>query len=151
MMELLKEWQPVLLWVSGVSLLMAIATLICIPWVITQLPQDYFARTERVVLRSSAAHPGLALLMGVLKNMAGFVLLLMGIIMLVTPGQGIMTMLVGLLLMNFPGKYRFERWLVLRPGVLLAMNWVRGLRGRAAFDAPPDDRVDEGDEGDERK
>jgi len=61
---------------------------------------------------------------------------LMGLLMLVTPGQGVMTLLVGLLLMNFPGKYRMERWLVMRPGVLRALNWLRRRRGQRPFAAP---------------
>ena len=44
--------------------------------------------------------------------------------------------LVGLLLMNFPGKYRLERWLLRRPGVLGALNWLRGRRGLPPFDPP---------------
>ncbi len=57
-------------------------------------------------------------------------------VMLVTPGQGIVTLLIGLLLMNFPGKYRVERWLVLQPGVLRGLNWLRQKRGHQPFDAP---------------
>jgi hypothetical protein len=53
--------------------------------------------------------------------------------MLFTPGQGILTILAGLLLMNFPGKYRLERWLVQRPGVLSSLNWLRTRRGKAPF------------------
>jgi hypothetical protein len=64
------------------------------------------------------------------------VLVLLGLVMLVTPGQGILTLLSGLLLMNFPGKYRLEQWLVLRPGILRALNWLRRRRNQPAFDAP---------------
>ena len=50
-----------------------------------------------------------------------------------TPGQGLLTLLVGLLLMNFPGKYRLERWLVGRRGVLTALNWLRRRGGHPPF------------------
>ena len=53
--------------------------------------------------------------------------------MLFTPGQGILSILAGLLLMNFPGKFRLERWLVQRPGVLKSLNWLRARRGKAPF------------------
>ena len=56
--------------------------------------------------------------------------------MLVTPGQGVLTILAGLLLMNFPGKYRLERWLVMRPGVMRALNWLRARRGQTPFEIP---------------
>ena len=137
-MEFLSEWQQPLLWASGLSLLAAVATVIGIPWVVVRLPQNYFIRPRRVVWRSSAGAPPIALIFGLLKNLLGLVLLLLGLIMLVTPGQGIFTILTGLLLLNFPGKYRLERWLVLRPGVLRGLNWLRLRQGQLPFDEPPD-------------
>ncbi|RME33433.1 MAG: hypothetical protein D6786_07715, partial [Gammaproteobacteria bacterium] len=62
--------------------------------------------------------------------------LLAGLIMLFTPGQGLLTMLVGLLLMNYPGKYRLERWLVTRPRVLETLNWIRARTGHPPLAAP---------------
>ena len=80
--------------------------------------------------------PLIALLLGALKNLIGALLLVLGVIMLFVPGQGLLTMLIGLMLMNFPGKYRLERWLVRRSGVLNSLNWLRRRRGRAPFKAP---------------
>ena len=137
-MEFLSEWQQPLLWASGLSLLAAVATLMGIPWVVVRLPQDYFVRAKRMAWRSSAEAPVLALIFGLLKNLLGLILIILGAIMLLTPGQGILTILIGLLLMNFPGKYRVERWLVLRPGVLRGLNWLRLRQGQLPFDAPPD-------------
>jgi hypothetical protein len=126
-----------MLWLTtGLSLLGVVATVIGIPWVITRLPHDYFSRKARAVWRSSADEPALALVLGVLKNILGGVLLVLGIVMLVTPGQGLLTILIGLLLMNFPGKYVLERWLVLRPGVLKALNWLRRRHGQRPFERP---------------
>lgn len=136
MEKLLEQWQPILLGLGGISALMAIATLICLPWVITRLPQDYFLPSRRITLRESAPKPALSAFLTLIKNGVGLLLVVLGLIMLVTPGQGILTILAGLMLMNFPGKYRLERWLVLRPGVLIALNWLRRLRGQEPFDAP---------------
>jgi hypothetical protein len=135
-MEFLATWQQPLVWGSGLSLLAVFATIIAVPWVVTRLPQDYFAREERVVWRATSNEPFFALVIAVLKNLLGLLLIVLGLIMLVTPGQGILTVLIGLLLMNFPGKYRVERWLVLRPGVLRGLNWLRLRRGHEPFDAP---------------
>jgi hypothetical protein len=135
-MDFFHNWQGPLLWASGLSLFALVATILCVPWVITRLPCDYFVRSERVVWRVAAVHPFLALIFSVLKNILGILLVILGVIMLVTPGQGILTLLIGLLLMNFPGKYRLERWLVLRPGILRAMNWVRRRQGYIPFDTP---------------
>jgi hypothetical protein len=53
--------------------------------------------------------------------------------MLFTPGRGFLTLPAGLLLMNFPGKCRLERWLVQRPGMLRSLNWLRTRRGKPPF------------------
>lgn len=121
------------------TLLSAVAlvgTMIGVPWVISRLPHDYFNREQRTAWRESDGEPRFALVIGVLKNVLGAVLVLLGLVMLVTPGQGLLTLLVGLLLMNFPGKYSLERWLVLKPGVLRALNWLRDRGGHPPFDPP---------------
>ncbi len=133
-MEFLSNWQQPLLWASGLSLLALIATIVGVPWVVTRLPKDYFVRSERVVWRASFDAPLLSLITSMLKNLLGLLLVVLGLIMLVTPGQGIVTLLIGLLLMNFPGKYHLERWLVSRPGVLKGLNWLRRRQGQLPFD-----------------
>ena len=133
-MEFLSNWQQPLLWASGLSLLALIATIFGVPWVVTRLPKDYFVRAERVVWRAAFDAPLLSLIISMLKNLLGLLLVVLGLIMLVTPGQGIVTLLIGLLLMNFPGKYHLERWLVLRPGVLKGLNWLRRRQGQLPFD-----------------
>ena len=130
------DMEQLLLWGTGLSMVAMIAALIGVPWVVTRLPHDYFSRAQREVWRDSSAEPVFALVLGMIKNLLGLLLVLLGMVMLVTPGQGLLTLLVGLLLMNFPGKYQLERWLVLRPGVLRGLNWLRGRRQQAPFDAP---------------
>ena len=46
------------------------------------------------------------------------------------PGQGILTVVVGILLMDFPGKKRLERRIIGIPRVLEAINRLRRNRGR---------------------
>ncbi|MFW6092869.1 MAG: PGPGW domain-containing protein [Pseudomonadota bacterium] len=137
MSEVTEHWETILWWASGISLAALLATLIGVPWVVARLPADYFTRRRRSVLRGSARRPFVPMVLGLLKNLLGGVLVLLGTIMLVTPGQGLLTLLAGLLLLNFPGKYRLERWLVLRPGVLRTLNWLRRRRRQAPFRRPP--------------
>ena len=59
------------------------------------------------------------------KNLIGYVFVVAGIIMLMLPGQGILTIVIGITLLDFPGKYRLERWVVSRRPVLRSINWVR--------------------------
>jgi hypothetical protein len=108
-----------------------VGSLIIIPWILIRLPQDYFCESHpRTWLK--VHHPVLRLFVLVLKNLVGGILLLGGIAMLVLPGQGLLTMLIGLSLMNFPGKRAIERKLVSRPMILQAINRIR-----QRFDRPP--------------
>lgn len=123
-------------WITAASLLSVVATLLTIPWLVTRLPADYFDHGKRESLRIQGDKPLSGLLFGFMKNILGAALLGLGLVMLVTPGQGVLTILVGLLLMNFPGKYRLERWLVTRPGVLKSLNGLRRRRGKPPFHSP---------------
>ena len=123
-------------WVMSLSLLALIATMVGVPWVVARLPHDYFSEARRAEWESPD-RPVTAAIFGLAKNVLGALLVLLGLVMLITPGQGLLTLLMGLLLMNFPGKYRLERWLVMRPGVLRALNWLRRRQGRRPFEDPP--------------
>jgi hypothetical protein len=71
----------------------------------------------------------------VLKNLLGATLLVAGLVMLVMPGQGILAILIGLSLLDFPGKRELERRLVARPRVIRFLNLVRRQAGQPQFDA----------------
>lgn len=68
----------------------------------------------------------------VLRNVLGVVLVLLGIAMLLLPGQGLITLLVGVLLVDFPGKQRLVQRILGRPKVLSVVNKLRARHG-----APP--------------
>jgi hypothetical protein len=136
-MNVSADLQHLLLIASAVSLGAVILALVGVPWVVTRLPANYFSSDRRHTWRESDGEPLFAVMVGFLKNVVGAVLVILGLVMLVTPGQGLLTLLAGLLLMNFPGKYRLERWLVMRPGVLRALNWLRARQGQAPFEHPP--------------
>jgi len=108
-----------------------VGSVIAIPWILIRLPQDYFCESHpRTWLKDR--HPVLRLIALALKNFVGWILLLGGIAMLVLPGQGLLTILIGVSLMDFPGKRAIERKLVSRPLVLQAINRIR-----ERFDRPP--------------
>lgn len=56
--------------------------------------------------------------------------------MLVTPGQGVLMIIAGLVLLEFPGKFRLERWLVTRRHVWRSINWLRRRAGRPELQKP---------------
>jgi uncharacterized membrane protein (UPF0136 family) len=119
-------------WLMAVSMVSLIAGLVLTPVFATRIPVDYFSHPHRHRLSARSRHPLLRLLIAGIKNLLGIVLLVAGFLMLFLPGQGLLMLLAGLLSMNYPGKFALERWLVTRPHVLPAVNWLR-----AKYDHPP--------------
>jgi hypothetical protein len=72
------------------------------------------------------------------RNALALVLLAAGILMLVLPGQGILTILIALMVSTFPGKYRMERAIMRRPRVLRAANWIRRRYHKPELNPPRD-------------
>jgi hypothetical protein len=52
------------------------------------------------------------------------------------PGQGLLTIAVGLILLDFPGKFRLERWLATRRSVWRSLNWLRRRAGSKPLQMP---------------
>lgn len=124
MLESLLEFKFIFVGLAWGSLVLFIVSLAVIPWLVTKIPADYFHEERRRRDALSDRSLPLQLLLG-FKNLCGCLLVLLGLVMLVLPGQGILTIVIGLFLMNFPGKYRLERSLVSRPKVLDSLNWIR--------------------------
>jgi hypothetical protein len=72
----------------------------------------------------------------VARNLAGLALLAAGIAMLVLPGQGLLTMLLGLSFMDFPGKHALLERAIACPKLQHALNWLRRKEGREEFVFP---------------
>jgi hypothetical protein len=72
------------------------------------------------------------LLLKILKNVTGVLLVLMGVVLSLpgVPGQGLLTILIGVIMLDLPGKQRFERRLMTRPTMFAAVNAVRARFGR---------------------
>ena len=111
----------------GVSIATLIMTFILLPVMITRLPQNYFVSDDRPppLSRFLLVH----LILMALKNLLGLAFVLLGIMLLFLPGQGLLTLIIGLTIMNYPGKFAIERWLAMRPHVLPALNWLRTRYG----------------------
>jgi len=124
MLESLLEFKFIFVGLAWGSLTLFIVSLAVIPWLVTKIPADYFHAEYRRSKTSGGRSVPIQLLLG-LKNLFGFLLILLGLVMLVLPGQGILTIVIGLFLMNFPGKYKLERALVSKPKVLNSLNWIR--------------------------
>jgi hypothetical protein len=133
MLEWLQGNENRIFWVAGASILTFLAFMVVVPLLIIRIPPDYFAhgRFRRKLWANRHLVLRMALLIG--KNILGGVFVAAGIVMLVLPGQGILTILAGIMLLDFPGKYRLVRGIVARPRVLRTLNWLRRRAGRAPF------------------
>lgn len=118
------------------SLVALVATLIGVPWFFCRIPPDHFTREERPSLPFVASASRLQPIAHALRNVLGVFLICLGLAMLVLPGQGVLTVLIGLLCVDFPGKRRFERWLVSRPAVAHGINRLRQRAGQPPLELP---------------
>lgn len=137
----IKDWAW---WITLGSLIMFLGSLWFVSWLIIRLPADYFT-VERHPFRE--LHPALQILLRILGNLFGLLLIITGIVMLFAPGQGVITILLGLSAMSFPGKHQLVRWILLRKSVRRGMNWIRRkadvepLEFDSMFPVPPDQRT----------
>jgi hypothetical protein len=95
------------------------------------LPADHFSRAPTPD-SGWRRHPVLRWLVLIVKNALGIVLLPLGIVMALPliPGPGLVFILVGLSLLDFPGKKSLERRLLSTPTVHRFLNQVRQRFGR---------------------
>jgi len=106
-------------------------SLLIVAIVMVKIPENYFSsHYQHDFLPNSSWLTRWGAVVG--KNIAGLILVIAGIIMLVGPGQGVLTILIGLILMDIPGKRPLEARLIKRPIILAAVN-----NFRAKYNKPP--------------
>ena len=119
----------ILVSLTVLSLVFFVGSLIAIPYILVRLPADYFdIRVPRVWMKNH--HPFLRLTGHVIKNTFGAIFLFAGFLMLFLPGQGILTMLIGISMLDFPGKRTIEAKLIGQPTVLGVINSMRSKFGK---------------------
>lgn len=122
-------------WIILASVAIFCASLVALPVVLILIPADYFSRTVHPT-SPLANRPLLRFGFLLVKNLAGLILVATGIVMLFTPGQGILGMIAGLWLLDFPGKKGIERRLLAQRRILRALNSLRHRLGRPPFEPP---------------
>lgn len=136
MLQWVRGHEIALWWLGSLSLVFFFLTLIIIPLFVIHIPVDYFQHQRRKPHPFHERHLAMHLVGLILKNLFGVLFVLAGITMLLLPGQGIITILIGLMLLNFPGKYALERRIVKQPGVLRAINWMRAKAKKPVLQVP---------------
>lgn len=133
LMNWLEAHPELLVWMGAASLLMFFGSLALVPWLVARIPANYFAHQSRSPTHWKYSRPLVRLLVLIVKNLIGWILLLAGIAMIVLPGQGVLTILMALMLMDYPGKFQLERRVISQPGLLRVVNRLRDKRGKPAL------------------
>jgi hypothetical protein len=110
----------------GLFLLSLGFSFLCIAVVMVKIPENYFSTHYQQdfmpnspwVVRWGAL---------IAKNLFGAFLILLGIVLSLPgiPGQGFLTILLGLIMLDIPGKRPLEAKIIKRPAVLSAINNLR--------------------------
>lgn len=114
------------------SFLLLAASLLATPWILAKLPSDYFATTPTASQRSVTR-----LLLSTVKTILGLLMILTGFIMMITPGPGLVCLVLGMALVEIPGKHLVLQKLVSRPSVFSTLNWLRKKADKTPFILPP--------------
>jgi len=130
MLQWLQNQDPAFWWLLGSSVAFFLITLIGAPMLAVRIPPDYFAKGKRAKDPGRKLPPPVRPVFKIGKNVLGAILIVAGIVMLVLPGQGVFAILIGLMLVDFPGKRRAIRWIVSRPTVFRSINKLRRRYGR---------------------
>lgn len=119
------------------SIVFFVGSLIAIPFILVRLPTDFFdIRVPRPWMEDH--HPVLRVMGHLVKNVVGAIFLFAGFLMLFLPGQGILTMLIGISMLDFPGKRKVEAKLIGQPAVLHTINGMREKFGKPPLIIAPD-------------
>jgi hypothetical protein len=108
-----------------------IASLAIVSFVLVKIPADYFKKDNPRDFWADR-HSAIRLLGLVGKNLLGVLLVVLGVLLSLpgVPGQGILTILLGIMLLDIPGKRALEHKLVSRPRVYQAINKLRHRFGK---------------------
>jgi len=118
------DFRTIVTWLALLSLFTFILSLISLPFIIRRIPSDYFLKLSKEQPKVKG-YDIKSVLIILFRNIFGFCLLLAGVAMLFLPGQGLITILVSLILMDFPGKKRVIAYLTGKKSVQKSIDWVR--------------------------
>ena len=124
-LEWLMAHQYLLGWIGVISFLVFSLSLLSLPWLVAMIPEDYFLsqKRKRAILKNEVF--GTWIVIFILKNSIGLLLVTGGVLMLFLPGQGVLTIIAGLIMTDYPGKFELERRIVSNKKILEKLNWLR--------------------------
>ena len=115
------------------SIIFFIGTLITVPLIIINLPSGYFLE-DRTCLSSRRRTSRVLYL--VAKNILGGVFIIAGLVMLFVPGQGLLTLAIGFMLISLPNKRMLALYIIRRQGVRAIINRMRARAAKPPLEIP---------------
>ena len=105
-----------------------------VAFIMVKIPSNYFHKDHSTEFLSGY-HPAIRILGFLGKNVLGVLLVALGIVMSIpgVPGQGILTILLGIMLLDFPGRRNLEVKLVKQPRVFKTINKLRQRFGKSSL------------------
>ena len=99
--------------------------------ILVKLPADYFSKKRKTKFWAGP-NPALHAAKVIGKNFLGVVLVALGVVLSLpgVPGQGLLTILLGVMLLDFPGRHRLEQKLLSKPSIVNTINRLRGRFGK---------------------
>jgi len=126
----ISDYNQIIQWAGIVSVFLFFLSLFLLRYVILRLPEDYFIKA------SSLSKNPQKIIVRVAKNAVGFLLTICGIILLFTPGQGMITILIGLCLIDLAIVNQFKKKIINNGKVQKALNWIRTKKSVKPFNFP---------------
>lgn len=99
--------------------------------ILVKLPADHFSKKRKTKFWAGP-NPALHAAKVIGKNLLGVVLVALGVVLSLpgVPGQGLLTILLGVMLLDFPGRHRLEQKLLSKPSIVNTINRLRGRFGK---------------------
>jgi hypothetical protein len=129
---------PIVL-LGALSLITFFGPLMLLPVLLIRIPEDYFVRDEAYRFRRGVG----GILFHLIKNSLGLIFLVMGFIMLFIPGQGLLTILAGLWLMDLPGKRALEIRMIRTQAIHKGIDYIRRKAGKPSLMLPDESETDD--------
>lgn len=123
-------WKEILLFVA-LFLSSLLLSFLAIGVVMVKIPANYFSSHYKEDFLPGS-HWTVRWGAVIVKNVFGLFLIALGIVLSLpgVPGQGILTILLGLIMIDIPGKRPIEARIIKRPTVLSAANNLRAKYGK---------------------
>jgi hypothetical protein len=123
-------WRSVLI---GASIFVGsfLANLAIVSIILVKLPANHFSKNRKTKFWSGP-RPWLHAAKVIGKNIGGVLLVALGVVLSLpgVPGQGLLTILLGVMLLDFPGRDRLEQKLLSKPSIVNTINRLRGRFGK---------------------